>query len=340
MNPKNQGIQQDLTFYKQIFDAIGQAVVATDVNGVVLYWNRAAEDLYGWTEAEVLGKSVLEVTPSPEYMGVAASIMDKLMVGETWSGEFQVQKKDGTLFPAYVSDSPVFNPQGELIAVIGVSHDLTNQKAKEQEIQQLLDETRFVLKESQHRMKNNLLSVSGVLNIKADKLPGGAYQSVVREAIAQIESMGFLYDRLYQAGDRLHVTVEYMFSSLVDDILKVLSPQFPIDTQLHFDSLKLSSQQLFVLSILINELVTNTVKYGYPDFTPGLIEISFIQEQPTCFTFRYRDAGVGLPNSKLVPGFGLQLLDMLAKQLKGTLVQLSTPGYAIEIREIPLVSQD
>jgi PAS domain S-box-containing protein len=340
MNPKNQGIRQDIEFYKQIFHAIGQAVIVTDVNGLVLNWNKAAEVLYGWTEAEVLNKSILEVTPSPEYKEVAASIMDKLKVGETWSGEFQVQKKDGTLFPAYVSDSPVFNSKKELITVIGVSHDLTSQKAREQEIQRLLDETQFVLKESQHRMKNNLLSVSGILTVKADKLPSGAYQSVIREAIAQIESMGFLYDRLYQAGDSLHITVEYIFSRLVDDILKVLSPQFPLETQLHCDSLHLSSQQLFVLSILINELVTNTVKYGYPDSTPGLIEIDFVQEDPKFFTFRYADTGVGLPATDLVPGFGLQLLDLLAKQLQGTLVQLFSPGYSIEIRHIPLMFQD
>lgn len=337
MKPKNQGIQKDLEFYKQIFDAIGQAVVATDVNGLVLYWNKAAENLYGWTEAEVLGKPILEVTPSPDHMSHAASIMDKLMVGDTWSGEFLVQKKDGSLFPAYVSDSPVVNSQGELIAVIGVSHDLTSQKAREQEIQRLLDETRFVLRETQHRMKNNLLSVSGLLTMKADKLPGGAYQTIIREAIAQIESMGFLYDRLYQAGESSHATVEYMFSSLVKDILKVLSPQVHLETQLHFESLRLSSQQLFVLSIMLNELVTNTVKYGFPDGKPGIIELGFFHQEDQRFTFRYKDTGVGLPTSNLVPGFGLQLLDLLAKQLTGTLVQLSGPGYGIEIRDIPLV---
>jgi len=119
-------------FHARLLDAVGQAVIATDPLGKVLYWNRTAQELYGWSAEEAMGRPIVEVTPSEDLAEQAEEIMSELMAGRSWMGEFTVRRKDGTTFPALVTDTPVHDDQGNLIAIIGVSTDITEIKETEE----------------------------------------------------------------------------------------------------------------------------------------------------------------------------------------------------------------
>jgi PAS domain S-box-containing protein len=107
--------------YARLFDAPGQAVIATSVDGAILYWNPVAAHLYGWQEQEVLGANILDVTPAAEMRGDAERIMTLLRKGSGWSGEFTVRRKNGTQVVVNVRDLPVRNSMGEMIGMVGVS---------------------------------------------------------------------------------------------------------------------------------------------------------------------------------------------------------------------------
>src|SRR5687768_2033378 len=99
-------------FHALLLDAVGQAVIATDPQGKVIYWNKAAESLYGWSTKEVTGRPIVEITPSEELAERAEEIMTELRRGRNWTGEFVVRRKDGTTFPAMVTDTPVHDEHG------------------------------------------------------------------------------------------------------------------------------------------------------------------------------------------------------------------------------------
>ena len=90
-------------------EAIGAAIIITDATGIVTYWNRFAEKLYGWTVAEVVGRNIVEITVTPESEQVAQQHMAALIAGNTWSGDFDVRCKSGKLLPALVTLSPLFD---------------------------------------------------------------------------------------------------------------------------------------------------------------------------------------------------------------------------------------
>jgi PAS domain S-box-containing protein len=124
--------EEQIRFQRRLLDAVGQAIIATDLQGKIIYWNRAAKELYGWSTEEVMGRPIVEVTPSEELLERAEDIMSELRAGRSWSGEFVVRRKDGSIFPAMVTDSPVYDDQGTLVGIIGVSTDLTELKKAEE----------------------------------------------------------------------------------------------------------------------------------------------------------------------------------------------------------------
>jgi PAS domain S-box-containing protein len=124
--------EEQIRFQARLLDAVGQAIIATDPQGRIIYWNRAAEELYGWSKKEVMGRPIVEVTPSEQMLERAEEIMSELRAGRSWSGEFLVQRKDGSSFPAMVTDTPVHDEQGNLAGIIGVSTDITEIKQMEE----------------------------------------------------------------------------------------------------------------------------------------------------------------------------------------------------------------
>jgi PAS domain S-box-containing protein len=113
-----------ITAKAEPFDIVGQSVIGTAPDGTIIFWNEAAAELYGWRASDVLGRNILDVTPSAQLREHAAAIMARLCVGETWSGRFLVRRRDGRQFLAEVRDLPVFDDRGELAGVLGISKEV------------------------------------------------------------------------------------------------------------------------------------------------------------------------------------------------------------------------
>lgn len=107
----------------EIVAALGQAVIVTDVDGRIVHWNPAAQELYQWTADEAIGKTVTELVVPEMARGQSEEIMEALRKGHGWSGGFPVCRKDGTRFPALVTDSGIHRA-GELVGLVGVSTNL------------------------------------------------------------------------------------------------------------------------------------------------------------------------------------------------------------------------
>ena len=152
--------EKQISFQAHLLDAVEQAVIATDLNGTVVYWNSFAEGLYGWSAAEALGANIVEIVPAAETRQQAVEILTRLREGKSWSGEFLVRRKDGSVFPAMVTDSPIVSEQGELIGVVGVSVDISERKRAEEERAKLHESERAARAEAEraNRLKDEFLA--------------------------------------------------------------------------------------------------------------------------------------------------------------------------------------
>jgi diguanylate cyclase (GGDEF)-like protein/PAS domain S-box-containing protein len=125
-----------MRFQAALLSAIGQAVVVTDPEGRITFWNPAAERMHGWTSAEVLGRPASEFVPA-ESAAQAAQAALAIAAGQVWTGDVLALRRDGTTFPALMTAAPVVDDRSELVAVIVLSTDITERKRAEEMAQAL-----------------------------------------------------------------------------------------------------------------------------------------------------------------------------------------------------------
>ncbi|CAI9765810.1 unnamed protein product [Fraxinus pennsylvanica] len=109
--------------YLNILQSMGQSVHILDLNGRIVYWNRSAENLYGYSASEALGKDILELLTDDRDFAVGRNILRRVMMGENWTGQFPVKHKRGERFSVIATDTPFYDDDGSLVGIICVSCD-------------------------------------------------------------------------------------------------------------------------------------------------------------------------------------------------------------------------
>ncbi len=128
---ERKAIEESNLFKAEILKNIGQSVVCIDLNGIITYCNKATERTFGWTAEEQIGKHIINYGPAEEMKEVALAGFDELFKGNSWSGELLMQRKDGTKFMAFVTDTPLVDKDNKLIGIIGIATDITERKKAE-----------------------------------------------------------------------------------------------------------------------------------------------------------------------------------------------------------------
>ena len=134
---KNREAEEKNKFKADLLNTIGQAVQATDNNGIINFWNTAAEGIYGWTSEEAIGKNVYELIRPKKTDRQDIDSKEHLANGSNWSGEIMVQRKDSNIFPIYVTEAPVYDPHNNISGVISVSTDITERKKTDRDLKDL-----------------------------------------------------------------------------------------------------------------------------------------------------------------------------------------------------------
>jgi diguanylate cyclase (GGDEF)-like protein/PAS domain S-box-containing protein len=126
--------QEKLRLQALLLNAVGQAVISTDLNSRIVYWNQTAEELYGWSAEEATGRILRELVVSEEFGKRAEEIGAELKAGRNWSGEVEVRRRDGTSLAVLGTATPVYDDRKDLVGTISVSMDITDRKRMEQQL--------------------------------------------------------------------------------------------------------------------------------------------------------------------------------------------------------------
>jgi two-component sensor histidine kinase len=190
----------------------------------------------------------------------------------------------------------------------------------ENTIKQQLQEKELLIRETHHRIKNNIASIHGLLNIQAETVENEEAHSILKQALSRVNSVKDLYDKMLSADDIRIVSVAPYLDDLIYSSIPLFSYQTAVTVEKNIDDFTLDSDKLFLLGIIVNELLTNTMKYAFPGRDSGTIRvICKKKENHVCLIVH--DDGIGLPEGfdiERSTGLGMNLVHMLSRQLDGT----------------------
>ncbi|NQX40919.1 Two-component sensor histidine kinase, contains HisKA and HATPase domains [Pedobacter steynii] len=198
--------------------------------------------------------------------------------------------------------------------------------------EKLLNEKEWLIKEIHHRIKNNLQVVASLLNSQLNYLDNEEARLAIKDSQNRIQSISLIHQKLFQSEDLNIVDIQ----AYIHDLMKFLCDTFHVGQRINFiiDIPKISFDiaQAIPLGLIINEAITNIIKYAFPDNGPGETSISLIKGQNEKYVFRIKDNGTGLPKD-LDQGktMGMTLIRGLAAQLGGTAEIVSDNGLLIRI---------
>jgi PAS domain S-box-containing protein len=336
-------ISEKTRLQARLLNSVGQAIIATDLEGNITYWNRAAEQLYGWKEAEVLGRNIVNVTPAETSQEQAINIMNRLIEGEYGSGEFIAKRRDGTIFPAIVTNSPITNDKGEIIGVIGISTDITEQKWMQEvfddaigKVVELNEKLRVVEGLTRHDIRNKLSALNGRLYLLKKRFGDNPE---AQQHLKEMESVSQQMLRIIEF-EKIYVQVGAEELSNID-VERHLNEATFLFSDLKGATLVNECQGLMVLADsllrqLFYNLIDNTLKYGKKT---RRIRVHY-KEEKNQLKLIYEDDGVGIPNdikSHLFQkgygtgtGYGLYLIKRICEAYGWTIEETGKEGQGAQ----------
>lgn len=226
---------------------------------------------------------------------------------------------------------PLFDLNGNMTHYSGVVIDITERKLAEEQIKKLLAEKELILKEVHHRIKNNMHTIVGLLQLQAEKMKDQLSADALNEASDRVMSMMVLYEKLYRSVNLNYISLNEYLPDLIDKIVKNFPNSKNVKKEINIEDIILDPQKSSTIGIIINELVTNAMKYAFIGKSECLIKISVNSFQNN-IRLQVHDNGSGIP--ELVDfneskGFGLMLVNILTKQLNGEIRMVREDGTKI-----------
>ena len=210
--------------------------------------------------------------------------------------------------------------------ILSVARNIKERKITEKKLYDQVKEKEVLLKEIHHRVKNNLQIISSLLGLQSQYINDKNMLSVFKESQARIRSMALVHENLYQSQDLAHINLGKYIIKLVSDLYHTYNINYRvINIKTDLQDIFLNIEYAIPCGLIINELVSNSLKYAFPDTFQGDCYISIIlKEIDDKIEIVVQDNGVGFPQNidlHNTPSLGLHLVSILAEeQLDGRVV--------------------
>lgn len=303
--------------YRAYVDSAPLGVFVTDSDGRYLEVNPAACRLTGYNESELLRLTIADLVV-PDDVDAALDHFRGLADGDYAPVELRFRTRSGEVRWWAVSATRLPGNR-----YLGLAEDISERKQDEQEHAMLFHEKERLLQEVRHRVKNNMSAMEGLLDLQARSLDEKVAVDAIREAQTRVQSLRVLYEQLFRADAEDSASLNEYVSTLVRQILSVFPPVPGLELVLRGSDdgdCVLDAARLPTIGLIVNELVTNAMKYAFPPSVEhGLLEVE-LKYTDDRVEVSVADNGPGIPNSvasEPQSGFGLGMVTALVEQLNG-----------------------
>ena len=321
--------------FRGLLESAPDAMVIVDEQGMIQLVNSRTEQVFGYPRTELLGRAVEMLIPDryrqrhtehragyfqqPRFRGMGQGL------------ELYGQRRNGEQFPIEISLSPLHTEDGLLVS--SAIRDITDRKRVEAKLRTSLEEKETLLKEVHHRVKNNLAVIASTFYLQSTYVDDPQVVEMLQNCQDRVRSMALVHERLYHSGNFAAVDFAEYTRELCSELLTtytVGSEQVQLD--INIEQVRVGLNQAIPCALILNELVSNSLKHAFPRGAPGKLSIAIQSASQGKFQLTVRDNGVGMPPDRSVASvtggtFGMRLVDTLTRQVDGKLEFLpGNPG--------------
>ncbi len=322
--------------YRNIFNNAVEGIYQTTPAGRFITVNPAYAKTFGYDSPEEMTQSVTDLG---RQLYVHIEDRMRLIRTVTESGHienFEVEgyRRDGTKIWISINAAAVKNHEGAVQYITGTTIDITERKRTERELAASHEINKVLLRELQHRVKNSLAIITGLIGLEAGRSPDDVMRETLLHLRNRVSSLSDLYDLLFRFQEvkdtRLDIYIEQITRSLFNTYR--YAPD-QISVKLDLDETRIDVKRAMPVGLIVNELVTNAIKYAYPPPGKGEIRIT-LKNLPGRISLSVSDDGAGLPGDfdpDTTDSMGLRLVRMLASQISGAFEHESGRGSTFRI---------
>jgi PAS domain S-box-containing protein len=337
-------------------------------DGTLTFVNEAYCRYFSKQREELIGHSFIPMIPEEDKSQVMEIFNSLDKSNQVVTYEHRVILPDGSLRWQQWTDRLVYFDNGEILEYASVGRDITDRKKAEAELRRLnleledrvrertgalskaneslqnevnersaaerqvlnsLQEKEVLLKEIHHRVKNNLQIISSLLNLQTRGIEDAGTLQAMRESQMRIRSMALIHEKLYQSPSLASIDFgEYVKSLTIDLFRTYRAHASGVQLEIKVDEVFLSLDHAVSCGLILNELMTNALKYAFPNGRNGTISVELHATPEHILNLRVADDGVGIPSDLDIfntKSLGLQLVNNLVRQLDATL-EVETSG--------------
>jgi PAS domain S-box-containing protein len=323
--------------FREIFNKANDMISVNVMNedgipGKFLEVNEVVSKRLGYTNEELLSMTPTDLV-SPEKSDLIQVNAEKLFKKGQNTFEIVLVTKDGKEIPVEVNNHFI-DYNGKRVS-LAVSRDITDRKKSEEQLKASLEEKIVLLREIHHRVNNNLQIISSLFNLQSNYVDENS-KDILMASQSRVKSMAMIHEKLYQSPDLTRINMKDYIESFVSGLFSLYMVETTaIHLQTDLEDIEMGIDTAIPVGLIINELVTNSLKHAFPAGNEGgIIEISF-RKEGELLTLKIADNGIGLPERRKIEtkkSLGLQLVSNLVNQLDGTMMVSGENGTEVKLQ--------
>lgn len=317
--------------FRNVIESLNEGLMLVDKEGSIIYSNNQLENITGFRSEEITFQNSYELFFEEENLKIDELLRDQ----EIKKRELKIKKKNNENIWVELSLIPIHESDGQEIGLLIAMIDIQTRKEAELQLLKSLKEKEFLLKEIHHRVKNNLQIISSLLNLQRNYIHEPVYQGLFQESQNRVKSMALIHEKLYQNEYFSQIDIQHYIYSLTSNLKnsyssKSQSIQFSFD----IDNIFLSIDQAIPCGLILNELISNSIKYAFIEKNGGTIDISLKLIDRNKVLLTTSDDGIGLPidfDITRSESLGLKIVKTLAEQINADLNISTSNGVKVTL---------
>ncbi len=321
--------------YRTLIENMSEVILYVDNDDRIIFVNDNAYDMFGYTKKELIGFVANELLVEEEYRDFIKERNKLRRHGFADKYEVKMRKKTGEIMWVEISGAPLKDTNGNIIGSIGIHSDITDRKKYENTIENSLKQKEMLLKEIHHRVKNNLQIISSLIKLQSSHVKDKEIHSMFAESQNRIRTMALIHEKLYRSSDISVIEFYDYIKNLVDNLYTTYGISIDrVKPVFEFRSIYLDIDTAIPCGLIINELVSNCLKYAFPALMKGTISINLVEKGSGEYLMTIKDSGIGVPDDidfHNSTSLGLKLVKILSEQLGGKVELIRGGGTEFRI---------